>query len=394
MFQRGGLDNAVRSKALKDMRVLQLISSGGLYGAERVLLNLVSHLKADGVQSTIAVFRNSQNDHTEVAEAAQEIGVRTVLVNCRGRVDRSSVRELRNVIEREKADVIHTHGYKSDIYGYVAAKGHSNAALVATCHQSKSESALSQRAYEALDLWTLKRYDRVVAVTSAVAEILERRGIDSQKIEVIENSADIGRFAEAKPTFWADFRERGYQAVGLVGRLILEKGGVEFLHAAKEVLSVLPRTIFVLVGDGPAHDVLAETSRNLRIEDAVIFAGRREDMPEVYASLDLVVLPSYAEGLPMTIIEALAARRPVVATAVGGVPRVIHDEITGLLLPDRNVGRLSEAIVRVLQDRVLGRRLAENGHQLVRERFSADSMARRYCELYSALPVGPLRRSA
>jgi glycosyltransferase involved in cell wall biosynthesis len=231
-------------------------------------------------------------------------------------------------------------------------------------------------------------------VTSAVAEILERRGIDSQKIEVIENSADIGRFAEAKPTFWADFRERGYQAVGLVGRLILEKGGVEFLHAAKEVLSVLPRTIFVLVGDGPAHDVLAETSRNLRIEDAVIFAGRREDMPEVYASLDLVVLPSYAEGLPMTIIEALAARRPVVATAVGGVPRVIHDEITGLLLPDRNVGRLSEAIVRVLQDRVLGRRLAENGHQLVRERFSADSMARRYCELYSALPVGQLRRSA
>jgi glycosyltransferase involved in cell wall biosynthesis len=170
--------------------------------------------------------------------------------------------------------------------------------------------------------------------------------------------------------------------VGVVGRLELEKGHPTLLEAWPHVLREVPGAYLVIVGEGSRLDVLHEIAARIEILHRVVFTGRRDDIPAVTAALDVAVLPSYREAQGLTILEAMALSRPVVASNVGGIPEMIAHEQTGLLVPPHDPPALAAAIVRLLRDHQLADTLGRNGHDLIHDRFSIEVMVRAVSTLY------------
>lgn len=349
-----------------------------------MLMGLARSLPAFGHQAVLGVFRNSRRLHTEIAEIAHREGLAVEVIPCDGRADWTAVRAIERCIDTHAIDVVHTHGYKADLYGYAGAKRR-DVPLIATYHIDWPDRGVALRLYHVLDRVVVGRFGRVVAVSEAIATSLRRFGAPRRKITTIDNGIDLAPFEGAQPTLREELRGRRGKIVGLVGRLTPQKGADCFLHAARDVLADCPDTLFVLVGEGPQRQSLEAVVRRLDIADRVIFAGHRADMPGVYASLDVLVLPSINEGLPMTLIEAMASARPVVATPVGAVPKLITSERTGLLVNPGDACGLSAAIVRMLSDASLRERLGAQGKEWVTRHFSARAMARQYAEQYCEL---------
>ena len=365
------------------MNVLQLISSGGYYGAESVVITLTHGLAELGCRTVIGVFQNQHRPHTEVAEAGKQRGLVVEMIQCQGRLDWATVRAIRNCIYRHHIDIVHTHGYKADIYGYLAARS-LGTPLVATSH-FWTRGTVPLRLFEFLDRIILKRFKMIVTVSDDGARTLLRVGVPREQIKTIDNGIDLSAFEDASPTLAMEIGKGERVLVGAVGRLVVQKGFETFLTAARKVLDDFPTTLFVIVGEGPERSRLETLARDLELDDNVIFAGRWEDMAGVYASLDLFVLPSIGEGLPMALLEALASRKAVIATRVAAVPRVVIPGETGCLVEPRDSEGLRSAMVQLLAAPELRRRLGENGHAWVKQHFASGVMARKYLDLYESV---------
>jgi glycosyltransferase involved in cell wall biosynthesis len=173
-----------------------------------------------------------------------------------------------------------------------------------------------------------------------------------------------------------------YQVVGLVGRLSVEKGVDIFLHAAARVLAHCPDAKFIVAGDGPDRAELETLIDQLGIRGSVRLLGRRDDMSSLYASLDVMVSASRQEGLPIAILEGMASRLPLVATAVGEVPTVILDGRTGMLVPAEAPDLLAAAIIELLRDPAKRERLGSAARQLIQDEYSAARMTADYLRVY------------
>jgi len=306
--------------------------------------------------------------------------LRVQKIVCRGRLDWRSVRAIREEIKCLNIDLVHTHGYKADIYGFLATRG-LGLPLLSTCHPwTHDTDAICF--YEYLDALFLRRFDAVVGVSDAIANSLRRSGIRDSKIHVIDNGIDLPLFSQARATLAHKNRKGPNLVVGTVGRLVPQKGMEYFLRAARDVLLDCADVFFVVIGSGPDREKLEKMARELAIEQNVAFTGHCTDMPSAYAFMDIFVLASIDEGMPMAILEALASRKPVVATSVGAVPRLIVPEKTGLLVAPRDVQALKLAILRLLNDSSLRSQLGSAGKALVRRAHSSNIMAKNYLQLY------------
>ena len=211
---------------------------------------------------------------------------------------------------------------------------------------------------------------------------------------MIRNGIDLRTFDHASEVVKDELGWGAYPLVGLVGRLSIEKGVDIFLEAAALVLAELPDTKFVVAGDGPDRAKLDGLIDELGIGASVHMLGRRDDMAAVYASLDLMVSSSRREGLPMAILEAMASRVPLIATAVGGVPTVIMDGRTGVLVPEVDAGMLAKGMVALLRDGALRERLGVAARQLVEDEFSAQRMTSDYLRVYEDAVAIKAKRQA
>lgn len=360
------------------MKVLHVISSGGMYGAEAVILNLSRTLNESGHSGVLGVFSNSANPNAQLHEMAVKAGIESHLIPCRGQVDRTVMASLRELVARTGADVVHAHGYKADVYAYLALRG-TETPVVSTCHNWLDDGLLVSL-YGMVDRLVLRRYARVVAVSDEVRRRLLKAGVDEGRIRQIRNGIDLRPFADAVSSAGGD--AAGVLTVGWVGRLSREKGADVFLRAAARVLMEIPGTRFVVVGEGPDRSELELLVDELRIRDAVSMPGRRDDMPSVFASLDVMVSSSRQEGLPMAILEGMASSLPLIATAVGDVPTVVRDESTGLLVPPEHVELLAAAIVGLLRDPERRERLGTAARRLIEDEFSAERMTAEYLGVY------------
>jgi len=362
------------------LTVLFLISSEGFFGAENMLVSLATSLDKQGCRCIVGVFCDSRFQHTEVADRARAQGLRVEPVPCNSRCDWRAVIRIRSLLVEHQVDILHPHGYKADLYAYAAAWRH-RVAIVATCHNWPNR-LWSMRAYAVLDRWVMRSFDRIAVVSDLVADILQSSGVNADKVQTIFNGVEVERFRSALSTLRPKVVSDSEALVGFVGRFVPDKGGEILLRAAPEVLRAHPGTKFALVGDGPCRQEWESLAVRLGIRDQVTFAGVRQDMPGVYASFDLLVLPSLCEAMPMCVLEAMAAGKPVIATRVGAVPKLVIPEHTGVLIQPGDIDNLSAAIIQMLEDPEQARRLGENGYNRAAEHFSADSMAMRYLELY------------
>ncbi len=367
----------------KPLRILQSISNAGFYGAERMVLTLASGLQAAGHEVALALFDHHNAASAEVAQQART-NVRTVYVlPCAGRIDFGTVRHFRRLIRAGSYDVFHTHGYKANLYGALAAFG-IRVPRVSTCHAWLDDNRLVSL-YGSLDRFFLRRVNFIAAVSEERRDQLLRAGMDSAKVAVVPNGIDCDLFAAGHPSLRSELCSANAPIIGYVGRLSPEKAVDVLLWAFSQLPPSDPAPVLAICGDGPEDDRLQQLSATLGISKRTVFCGKRHDMPDVYASLDVLALPSYDEGLPMTLLEALAAGRAVVASDVGGVPGVIQHEITGLLVKPGDVAALADGLRRLVCDRCLRTQLGHAGQNLVRSQFSTEAMLAGYLAIYRSL---------
>jgi glycosyltransferase involved in cell wall biosynthesis len=362
------------------VKVLHLISSGGMYGAEVMLLNLASAQKRLGYDPTIGVFRNALHPHLEIADEATRRELSVVVFDCNGRFDRRLTRSIEEFVCDRAISLVHGHGYKSDLYGYLSARA-AGIPFVATCHLWTG-ATLPIRLYEFLDSLILRRAQAAVGVSDAISQIVQRSGVPRANISTIYNGTDFSRFKSAAPSLRVELGIGDKLLIGTVGRLEEQKGIEYFIRASAEVLAEFSEALFVVVGEGSLRPRLNALIRQLGLQSKVLLLGQRNDMPGVYSSLDLFVLASIDEGMPMTILEALATRRPVIATAVGAVGKLVVHEQTGLLVQPRDVSALRDAMLRCLKDPSFAQELGRKGKEHVQKSFSAERMAGDYLEIY------------
>jgi glycosyltransferase involved in cell wall biosynthesis len=364
------------------MKVLHLISSGGMYGAEAVILNLSRALNATGEHSSLlGVFANSGHPTPQLHQVALAAGIDSHLISCRGQLDRSVPSSLRSLIQGTGADLIHAHGYKADVYAWLALR-RAGVPLVSTCH-TWYDNDFAVRLYGALDRRTLRSFDGVVAVSEDVRQRLLRAGVAASRVHLIRNGIDLHPFAAAPALRRQTRPADGALRIGLVGRLSVEKGIDLFLQAAAQVVAHHPGTRFFIAGDGSDRASLQDLITHLGLGTTATLLGRLDNMPAFYGSLDLIVSASRQEGLPIALLESMASGLPVVATSVGAVPQVIRNGETGLLVPSGEPSTLAAAIVRLIADVDLRHSLAAAGQGLIAAEFSSVRMAADYLALYA-----------
>jgi glycosyltransferase involved in cell wall biosynthesis len=367
------------------VKVLQLISSGGYYGAENMLLNLCASQQKAGCENSLMLFYNVHAPNVEFYERARRRGLSVRMVHCQGRADWRAVRQIEECIQEDGIQLLHTHGYKADLYGYVAARRCAKP-IVATCHNWVGGTA-ALGIYNRLDRMALKRFQGLAAVSDSVAQRLLDSGVAAKKIRTIANGIDVGTFERAHPLPVFEFD--GSKVIGMVARLDLQKGFEYLLRAARDLCAAFPVFKVVIIGEGPDRQAVESMIQRFGLQSNVILAGQHSDMPGIYAAMDIFVLPSLNEGLPMTILEAMSASRPVIATRVGAIPKVIKDGETGLLVDPADVDGLRNALARLLTDSDLCRRLGSTGHDWVSRNYTSEAMALKYRQMYDEVLGNP-----
>jgi len=379
---------------MKKLRVMEMIDKPSLGGGQTALLLLAENLD----RSRFEVVISSGGDGP-LAEEARQKGIAYVPVSLGKRLSLRPLREITGVLRENKIDVLHTHGGIAGFYGRSAARRVRTPAVVHTLHgihYLHYRNPLLRRLYVFLERKYSRSTDRLILVCqSDLRQARRHRLAPEEKMTVILNGTDF------RPELGADgiARRRGElgwlpdrPVVGTVARLHRQKGVVNLLRAAPQILSTFPEIKIAVVGDGPQSGSLRREAQRLGLEGRLLFLGERKDAASVMALFDIFVLPSLWEGLPFVLVEAAALGKPIVATAVDGVPEILEDGKTGLLVPPKDPSALADAVIRLLKDKKEAYRLGAMAQTLVPPRFPLRRMIEQTQNLYlDALGVKPLR---
>jgi len=369
------------------LKVLHVITDTNIGGAGRYLLYLLPQPAFRDVDIAVACPDGELSVRLEAA------GIRRL--NISGRDISFSprlTRELAALVKAEKPDIVHTHGSLS---GRIAARMRKIPVVYTKHGQVRTPDRRGIASSQAGPFTRLVNRvatrvlaDRVIAVSDRVRKELEDSGIQPSMITVIPNGIDLSPYRQkAKRTSKAKAADADAQGkrsflIGTVARLSPEKGIDTLLDAAKIVVTSYPSARFVIAGTGPLERELAQKVRDLRLENCVRMVGFVDNVPGLFSGLDLYVLPSDTEGIPLALLEAMAAGLPVVATRVGGVPEVVVDGVTGFLVPPRQPKALAQAIVRLLVDPDLAKSMGASGRERAESMFDARVTAERTVQVY------------
>jgi len=381
----------MRKAPIKILYVIARLNIGG--PAEHVIL-LASRLKKKGYEPILAKGQVGCGEE-EMSDLLIREGVTPVEISGLGRElswrdDWSAFFQIRQLIRRFQPDIVHTHTAKAGTLARLAARSAGVPILLHTFHGHVFRGYFGR-----IKTACFLLIERLLAtLTDCIVTVGERqrREILEFGISSPEKVVSIPLGLELEP-FWQNpelvglFKEelgldRETRLVGVIARFAPIKGHRIFLDAVPKILNVLPRTHFVFVGDGELRERLKNQAERLRIAHAVHFVGYRRDLPKIYASLDLVVLPSLNEGLPTVLIEAIAAGCYAVATDVGSVGDLIRTEDAGILIPPGSPAALAKAVIRSLKE---GRIPAEQEQRRVLQEYGVDRFIEDMDGLYRTL---------
>jgi glycosyltransferase involved in cell wall biosynthesis len=283
---------------------------------------------------------------------------------------------LARLFRRERIDIVHTHDDKPLVYGMPAAWRAGVRRRIHTHHHGHVASVT--RRQDRLVAWVARLCQHFVCVSEDSARHLIATGVPANRVIVQHNGIDLSRFPYQGP--------RLDGPVVTVARLSPEKDIASLLRAARLAANQMPALRFEIAGEGPCREELLQLSQELRLSPHVRFLGEVREVPALLARARLFTLPSQAEGISLTILEAMARGLPVVATQVGGNSEVVVPEQTGLLVPPRDPAALAEAIIRLWRDPEEGRCLGQAGRQRVEDHFDVRQMIAGYEALYEPRP--------
>jgi len=356
---------------MQRVRVVEVLATGTNGGAQEHLYSLLTRI--DRSRYDVSVVSLSAGSAVRKLERA---GIPTTVIDDPD--DAVAVGTLAAHLADLAPDVIHNHMYRAEIVGTKAAlalagAGRARPYIVSTVHSSRVRSVEDRDEVRRLT----PEMDRLIAVSSAIVDKIHDEERVGPPVELIYNGVDLERYDHQEPC--CTLREEyglpdDALLVGVIARLEPEKGHATLLDAWPAVVAAVPNAYLLVVGEGSRREMLIEQALALRVADHVVFTGRRDDVPAVTAALDVAALPSYREAQGLSILEAMALSRPVVATAVGGIPEVITDGVSGLLVAPHDPVALGQAIVRVLRNHQLADMLGRAGHDTVHDRFCIELM--------------------
>jgi glycosyltransferase involved in cell wall biosynthesis len=339
--------------------------------------------------SLVTFVRPNRKAHSdnEFVKAARELGLEISVIPERFRFDTSVIPALRNIVRRGAPDIVITHQVKSHLLMKLSRLSQQYPWVA--FHHGYTTTDRKMRAYNLLNRWSLPSADGVVTVCEAFARDLSVAGVPRKRIHVQHNSIrpEVTSLDEAKLLRAQLGIGNDESLVLTVGRLSREKAHIDLIVALDHLRKIKPDTNarLVIVGEGPERQRLAASAASFGLSNHVMFIGEVGNVQAYYGAADVFVLPSHSEGSPYVLLEAMAAKVPIVATAVGGVPEMVADQESALLVPARDARAMASAIARVLDEPELARRLSANAYNLATTSYAPETQIRSLIKLYLSL---------
>jgi glycosyltransferase involved in cell wall biosynthesis len=347
------------------VRVVHLESGIHLYGGALQALLLAEGLQARGWENLLCASRDS-----EVAREARNRGLPVREISLAGEGDLLFPFRFRRIIQEYRADLVHLHSRRgADTLGAMAARGAGKSVVISRRVDNPEPGWIVGPKY--------RLYDAVITISHAIREVLVQQGVPESKVHCVRSALDPTPF-EAPCLREVFLKEMGLETdhlvVGMAAQFIPRKGHDLLLAAIPAIVERRPEARFVLLGRGPLRPEIEARVREKRLDDRVVFAGFRRDLPELIGCFDVLVHPAVREGLGVTLLQASAAGVPIVATRVGGIPEAVRDGVNGVLVDPSDAGALARAVADLLEDEEKAQRLGKGGRSLIRDEFSVDQM--------------------
>jgi len=353
----------IKSMYLEPKVKLRGSDKGGGGPEKTILLSAKRHDK-NAFFILVTYLRNPKDKVFQIANKAREMGISNfVEILDRRMLDLKCIFELNHLLKKYQIQIVHVHDQKTTLLGVLMKMLNSKIKIMHTAHGwivIYRKDRIKQR----IQFLLLKCYPLHIAVSKATRDILVKNGIPTQKTKLLYNAIDVDYWQRngIKSTLREEFNiGSDNYVIDTVGRLSEEKDLPTFLQVAKNILEVYPNSYFVIVGDGEKSTVntLKNIVKDLGLEKSVIFTGRRTDLRNVYSAFDIFLTTSLTEGLPNTVLEAMAMEVPVVATRVGGVPELVINDDTGFLCEPGNRKAIADKVISLLSDEAKRRNLAK-----------------------------------
>lgn len=369
--------------------VLHLIDSGGMYGAEKVVLTLLKVLQDSQYPGILGCIRENGNERIQIASEAEKEGIPVQYFTMSRGFNLSGLQSIRKFIEDQGLNLVHSHGYKPNIF--LSLLPGRNFKAVSTVHGwAKQSAGMKGKFYEFLDGAALKRMDRVIAVSRAVMEDMIRCGLKKDGIDLIYNGIELVPKLSSFDRFSIRQKHgisRDTFIIGAVGRLAKVKGHIYLVEAMPSILEVIPDCKLFIAGDGPLKEDLETLIDKLGITNHVKLFGYVKEIWAFLEMIDLFAMPSLSEGLPLSLLEAVASGKLILASGVGGIPEVVHSLDFGRLVPPAHAPSIAKAVRDIFCDRNRMQKASSVYRKLILDRFSSTEMAKHYLSVYSSLMI-------
>ncbi|MBI4527656.1 MAG: glycosyltransferase family 4 protein [Deltaproteobacteria bacterium] len=345
------------------LKILHIDPEKGWGGGESQVVGLVDHLFSWGHHNDIGC-----DPEGRLFEETVKRGLAPFPMPIRNELDLRPVCSLRERIRRETYDVVHFHTKRAHALALWLGRRRPGTRYVVT---RRMDYRLNRNWYN--DRLYNRRVDGVVAISEIIARLLVEGGVRREKIRVIHSGVDLARFQTGSPLEVKD----GPPVIGTVAVLEERKGHHFLLEAAHLLKERGHHPIYRFAGDGSQRGRLEQMIKRMGLADDVVLTGFVADIPTFLSTVDIFVLPSIKEGLGVAVLEAMAAGKPVIATQVGGIPELVLDGITGLLIPPEDPRSLADAISCLLKRADQGREMGRKGREIVERNFTMEAMARK-----------------
>jgi len=355
----------------RSLKILHFDSERAWGGGERQVLGLLDYLSSRGHQNHLLCHPEGM-----LCREAQKRGIPVIPITIRNEFDLRAIFFLRRLIQREEYDIIHFHTKRAHALALWLGRPCAKTRYVVT---RRMDYPVTRNWYN--DRLYNRRVDGVVAISQRIAEVLLEAGVKKEKIRVIHSGIDASPFLQLREAK----RDSDLPVLGTVATLEKRKGHRFLLEAAALLKRQGFRAKYRFAGEGGETNSLQKMAVELNLQDEVVFMGFVLDIPDFLSESDIFVLPSLYEGLGISILEAMAAGKPVVATRVGGIPELVEDQVTALLVPPKEPSALARAISQLFSDRAGARRMGERARERVRHHFTIEQMAKKNEDYYYEL---------
>lgn len=383
------IDKMEIQTSYKKISVCHLLPALPAHGAEQLLLDIVRHMDRDRITLSVCLI----SEMGPLVREFEAIGIPVYFLPKRSRNDLSVIFRLAALWKKNRFDLIHTHLFTADLWGRLAGLL-SWVPIVSTSHTTSDPNIGHLGRW--LDRILDRRNNAVICVSKAVLKYrIHEAGFDPKKIHLIENGIDLDRFRETASKGEMETRlglPLGRRWAVIVGRLVPLKGHRFLIEALSLLTKDFAQLGLLVVGDGEEEKSLRALTEALGLSERVVFLGLRRDIPDILGISEVLVLPSSREGLPIVLLEAMAASLPVVVTPVGGIPEVVMEGKTGIFVK-QEPGSIAQALRWIFENFDSARTMGKNARLLIEERYDIRTVAGRYESLYRAILSKNLPRS-